>query len=115
MFRLSVEAAHVPGHNPNLDPARQAPASADALAQALQRHELELSDGVAFPVDQGPQAASLNLEPSTGVVVGGLTKPGQAFEPVHRSPRNLHQRASAYADRAGAAAPEGLPHSGYFG
>src|ERR1019366_5741465 len=83
-------ATHQRGRAPSV--GEQIELAVDSLAQGPQRHQFELSDAVALPVDQGLQSAAIDLEFGAGVVVARFAKPRKSFEPVHRSPRRLFSR-----------------------
>jgi hypothetical protein len=45
--------------------------------------DIVLSDAIAFPINQGLQSATIDLEFGAGVVVVRFTKPRKSFKPVH--------------------------------
>ena len=78
---------HVAGHRTYLEPPERATSGFHPLAQSLQWHQLELTDAIAFTVNQGPQLCALDLEFGARVAISG--------------PRPDRRRANVTASLAG--------------
>jgi hypothetical protein len=77
VLRRLVHLPHVSSHHADFESSGQCAAGFHPLAQRLQRHQLELADAIAFPVDYGSQSAPFDLELGARVLVRGLTKSGK--------------------------------------
>ena len=80
---LVMALPHVSGHHAYPEPPGQATSGFHPLAQALQRHQLELSDAIAFHINQGFQSAAIDFEFRAGVVVARFAKTRKSLKPVH--------------------------------